>query len=162
MNTQHLIGKRVSCVRRILYVYQGTIDQEKGDLELGFQDGSVALFTTSASGNMQVTGEMWLDSFALPLSAENAEFVRTHGKWTVFDLSTTPPACLLIGRQVSAYREIISDESGWQCPPDQCLEAVIEFGELVVRVLNWGGDEIDVEWQIPGHLRCRSNQTRHT
>src|ERR1700724_3618777 len=97
-----LIGKTVSRVLRVLYVFQGVIEEDEGPLELGFQDGSVALFDFDKRSccRVQVTNEEWSDPFASPLSDENVEYIRTHGKWTVFDISDTAPASLVIGRQV--------------------------------------------------------------
>jgi hypothetical protein len=148
MKTQDLLGKTVVGVRRILYVYRGAVTKNEGALELSFHDGSTALFGTTGNGNMQVTSQPWVDPFVLPLSPENAAYVDTHGKWTAFDLASAPPANALIGRQVSAYEEIVTDQSGqYHCPPGQCLAASIACGDVLVRVLNWGADEIYLEWQ---------------
>lgn len=148
MRAEDLIGKTVVRVRRILYVYHGSVNEDEGPLELSFHDGSTALFATTGNGNMQVTPQPWVDPFVLPLAPENAAYVRTHGKWTVFDLTSESPANALIGRQVSAYEEIVTDQRGqFQCPPAQCLAVVIAFGDVIVRVLNWGTDEIHMEWQ---------------
>jgi hypothetical protein len=148
MRAQDLLGKTVVGVRRILYVYQGSVKEDGGALELRFQDGSTARFDTSGTGNMQVTQEPWVDPFAPPLSAENAAFVHRYGKWTAFDLTNEPPASALIGRQVSSYEEDVTGEelfADYHCPPGQCLAASIAFGEVIVRVLNWGADEIHLE-----------------
>lgn len=154
MRAQDLLGKTVVGVRRILYVYQGAVKEDEGALELHFHDGSIALFDISGTGNMEVTPQPWVDPFPLPLSPENDAFVRTHGKWTAFDLTNEPPANALIGRQVSAYDEIVTDDGTisdqsepYQCPPGQCLAVSIGFGDVVVHVWNWGIDEIHVEWQ---------------
>lgn len=148
MRAQDLLGKTVVGIRRILYVYQGAVTKDEGALELSFHDGSTALFDTTGNGNMQVTSQPWVDPFVLPLSPENAIYVDTHGKWTAFDLTSEPPANALIERQVSAYAEIVTDQSGQvHCPPGQCLAASIAFGDVLVRVWNWGADEIHIEWQ---------------
>ncbi len=155
MRAQDLLGKTVVGVRRILYVYRGSVKEDDGALELGFHDGSTALFETAGNGNMQVSPQPWVDPFVLPLSPENAAYVRTHGKWTAFDLTREPPANALIGRQVSAYDEIVTDQSERvHCPPSQCLAASIAFGDVIVRIWNWGTDEIRLEWQgqIPYQL----------
>jgi hypothetical protein len=144
----HLIGKTVSRVRRVLYVFQGVIEEDEGPLELGFQDGSVALFDFGACCRVQVTNEEWSDAFAPPLSDENVEYIRTHGKWTVFDISDTAPASLVIGRQVSAFREVMSDVViGGEL---LYKGVVIEFGELVVEVNSWDTDEIEMKWNTSG------------
>ena len=116
MRAQDLIGKTVVGVRHILYVHHGSVKQDEGALELRFHDGSTALFDTTGNGNMQVTPQPWVDPFVLPLSPENEAYVRMHGMWTAFDLTSEPPASALIGRQVSAYDEITTDQSGaYEC-----------------------------------------------
>jgi len=143
-----IIGKTVSRIFRVLYVFQGVVEQDDGPLELRFQDGSVALFdiATRADCTVQVTNSAWSDPFAPPLSDENLEFIRTHGKWTVFDISDTTPASFVIGHQVSAFREVMSD-----CRGEQIYKGVvIEFGELAVEVNSWGTDEIEVKWHTSG------------
>jgi hypothetical protein len=150
MRAQDLLGKTVVGVRRILYVYQGAVTKDEGALELSFHDGSTALFDTAENGNMQVTSQPWVDPFAPPLSPENVAYVHRYGKWTAFDLTSEPPANAVIGRQVSAYEELVTDEEAladYQCLLGQCLAASIALGDVLVRVLNWGMDEIHVEWQ---------------
>lgn len=149
MDLQHLRGKSVSRIRRIYFVSQGTVDTRAGALELRLQDGSFLLLDTHSDWTLHVKQEEWSDPFPPPLSAENAEFVRTHGKWTAFDRSDMIPACLYIGRRVSASREILSDESGVPAS----MGIILEFDELAVKASSSGG-EIRVEWTGPDGSFC--------
>lgn len=149
MDLQHLRGKSVSRLRRLYYVYQGMVDTREGALELRFHDGSFLLLDTHSDWTLHVKHEQWSDPFPPPLSAENAAFVRTHGKWTGFDLSDMMPACLYIGRRVSAYHEILSDKSG----VPECMEIILEFDELAVKASSFEG-EIRIEWKGPDFSFC--------
>jgi len=99
----HLVGSTVSRVRRILYVMpDGTINGDRGDLELT-TDGGVRVLGVGADGEaLAVSSGSWTDAFAEPLTPENAAFVQRSGKGVAFDLSTVPPYSTLIGRIASA------------------------------------------------------------
>jgi hypothetical protein len=94
-----LVGRTVSRVRRILYVMpDGTINGDRGDLELTTDDGVRVLGVGADGEEFVVRPGAWEDAFAEPLTPENAAFIRRSGKWVAFDLSTTPPFSALVGR----------------------------------------------------------------
>ena len=103
------MGKPVSAVRRILYVRAGEITQDRGPLEISFQDGRVLLLDGGSDGEaLVVRTEPWTDPFDGPLSPENAGFVGEAGKWTAFDVSSSPPMDRFIGARLHAVDEIRS------------------------------------------------------
>ncbi|WP_424189069.1 hypothetical protein ACOBQX_11825 [Actinokineospora sp. G85] len=102
-----LVGKTVRRVRRVHYVEPGgEPDTESGFMELSADDGFVVLFDSGADGeSIRVEAREWVDPFREPLSVENREFVRRHGKWTVFDRSGAAGYAHLIGNTVVAVHQ---------------------------------------------------------
>lgn len=133
------VGKPVSAVRRILYVRGGEILPGRGPLEITFQGGDVLLLDGGSDGESLVARvEPWPDPFGGPLSPENAAFVRKAGKWTAFDVSSSPPMARFIGARLRAVEEIRSPTgktTGATLWLDSGLiQVVVEADELVVDV----------------------------
>jgi len=146
MDLQHLRGRKVSRIRRIYFVYQGTVKTHEGALELRFQDGSFLLLNTHTDWTLSIEQEEWSDPFAPALTKEKGEFIRDAGKWSAFDRSHTVPAHFLLGRTVSAFQEI-RDEIG------QIMGAILEFDEFAVKAYSYAG-ETRVEWNGPDFTFC--------
>jgi len=96
----------VTRVRRVFYVFGDEVDRDSGPVELTFSDGTAVLFDAGADGEaLAVRCGEWDDPFAEPLSEENRAFVRDHGKWTAFDVTTEDPPARLVGNPITAYDE---------------------------------------------------------
>lgn len=96
----------VTRVRRIFYVFGDEVDRDYGPVELTFSDGTAVVFDAGADGEaLVVRSGPWCDPFAEPLSEENQEFVRDHGKWTAFDVSGEPMPALLVGNPITGHDE---------------------------------------------------------
>lgn len=93
-------GRNVTTVRRVRYELAGTLRSDNGPLEITFDDSAIVLQPASDGELLAIESQAWTDPFAAPLSTENEEYVRTHGKWTAFDISKESPYDRLIGTQV--------------------------------------------------------------
>ncbi|GAA0978215.1 hypothetical protein GCM10009555_040790 [Acrocarpospora macrocephala] len=120
-----MVGKRLIQVRRAFYEFEGTVERDEGLIELSFSDGVSVRFDVGADGESLATREgPWVDPFAPPHSIENEEYIRTHGKYSAFDVSVEDPYREMIGREVSGVHSVI-EQMG-----HKCSGIVIEFGDL--------------------------------
>ena len=131
-------GRPVSRVRRILYEHAGSFLSNKGPIELTLIDhGSFLLQPASDGETLAVLEGAWADPFSPPLSPENAEFLRTHGKWTAVDVSTIDPYASLVGAKAELMLPVLNSAG-----TVVGMEAV--FGRTTLRV-DVRGDELVVE-----------------
>lgn len=93
--------KRLTRVQRMHFVFDEVVDRSEGELQFEFDDGSVLLCEGDADGETIRFGDTaWPDPFADPLSGRDAEFVRVHGKWGLFDVSEEDPWNRIVGNVV--------------------------------------------------------------
>ncbi len=98
-----VVGRSVVRVRRIFYVHAGEVNRTVGAIELLFHDGSIIYLDGGSDGqSLVVKSAPWIDPFEGVLTPENEEFVRTHGKWTRFDVSNEEEYEGLIGKAVDS------------------------------------------------------------
>jgi hypothetical protein len=98
-------GSRITGVRRVRHVFEGSVDDEHGPLELTFDDLSVLRLDAGADGErLRVDTSEWVDPFLEPLSDENRQFVLTSGKWSAFDASEEMPYAATIGQRIWEVR----------------------------------------------------------
>jgi hypothetical protein len=133
MSAPELVGRTISGVRRLHYVYQGEANRVDGPIELSFTDGSVVMCDASADWTLHFYGAAWVDPLAPPLSVLDRAYVERYGKWSAFDVSTEEPYGPLIGATVR------------QAVPQ--LNDLLELTGLVVRTDNavldlqmWAGE----------------------
>ena len=82
----------------------GNIDSDNVEVELLCDNGFFLRLSVGPDGErVRVYQEPWVDSFKEPLSDENREFIRTHGKWCFFDVSTQFPFVSIIGKTIPRY-----------------------------------------------------------
>jgi hypothetical protein len=128
----------VSRIRRILYENAGSFHSDKGPIELTLMDhGSLLLQPASDGETLAIREGAWADPFSPPLSPENAEFVRTHGKWTAVDVSTKDPFRSLVGAKAELVRPVLNPAGGM-------VGMAAVFGRATLRV-DVHGDELVVE-----------------
>lgn len=107
-NLGQLVGKKLTRVRRAFYVHQGEVERSFGDVELQFDSDEIVLLDSGANGySVDVAYHEWRDPFAGELTPENQEFVATHGKWSIFDVSMEEPFHALLGGALQDVCEII-------------------------------------------------------
>jgi hypothetical protein len=124
-----LAGERLVRIRRAFYEFQGVVERDKGPVELSFDSGTVMYFDVGADAESLAPMEgPWVDYFSPPLSAENEEYVRTHGKDVAFDVSNEYAYRRLIGRKVSKVREIFNATA------PKVTGLIIEFDDAHLRV----------------------------
>jgi hypothetical protein len=112
---------------------------DKGPLQLTFNDGSVLLLKGASDGErMQPVAAKWSDPFEGPLDEANALYVEQSGKWSLFDVSGEPPFSSLIGETVSGVNPIF-DNFGVLAGAQFVIGS--EFLDFCV-----GGDEDYVFW----------------
>jgi Protein of unknown function (DUF3037) len=96
-----LVGRTVTRVRRLHYVYGGETNMMDGPIELTFGDGFVALIDASADWRLEFYGAPWIDPFQQPLSELNRAYVDRYGKWAAMDVSGTAPYGWLVGGTIT-------------------------------------------------------------
>jgi hypothetical protein len=103
------VGTAIATIERQFYVYGGDVNREKGPVEFTFRDGRTLRLEVGGDGeSLKVLTQPWVDPFPSPLSAENAEFVASSGRWTRFDVSATKPYVGLIGGLVIEFVPIVA------------------------------------------------------
>jgi hypothetical protein len=92
------LGKPVTRVQRALYQFDATIEPDDGDLQLHFESGVLRFRCAGFGDALELHSTPWQDPFAGELSPENSEYITTHGKWVLVDLSAAADYRTLIGR----------------------------------------------------------------
>ena len=95
-----LVGRTITRIRRLHYVYQGETNTQDGPIELTFRDGSVALCDAAADSRLEFYGAAWDDPLEGPLSEMDQTYVDRYGRWTALDVSDGVPEVLLVGGTV--------------------------------------------------------------
>ncbi len=87
------VGLSVTRVRRIWYLNpDGSLEGDRGPIELLLSDGSVRLLECGRAGEiLRIKIEEWIDAFAPPLAPENVRYIRECGKYAAFDMTGKPP-----------------------------------------------------------------------
>jgi hypothetical protein len=83
------LGAVIVGIRRIFYVFQGSVNSSVGALELTFADGGVIVLDSGADGESLVVSTLrWEDPFLEGvMSPVNSDFIAKSGKWSAFDVS---------------------------------------------------------------------------
>ncbi len=133
------LGRRVERCARIVYVVADEEPANDGPLELGFVGGEVLLLDGASDGeSLRISNEPWRDPFTEPLSAENREFVASHGAWRRQDVSSRWPYSSLVGKAV-ADLVLLQNQFGRVAG----VRILFEGGDLWFYV---AGDEARVAW----------------
>ena len=110
----------------------------EGALFIWFGDRVLCFDVEGDGERLSVSHEPWTDPFAEPLDHENAMYVATHGKWTLFDVSTERPYSDVVGASLDSILPI-ANELG------RLTGVSLEFGETVLNVFA-DCDELFVTW----------------
>jgi len=96
------IGAVIVGIRRIFYVFQGSVNTSVGALELTFADGRAILLDSGADGeSLRISTLRWEDPFAAgPLSSENRDFIAKSRKWSAFDVSEEIGHAIFVGSRI--------------------------------------------------------------
>jgi hypothetical protein len=103
VNLARYVGDTVLRVSRLRYEVGDKVisGANEGSVEITFRGGGTLLCESAADGEtVSVADAPWVDPFGGSLTEENADFVRTSGRWVRYDASDQQPFADLIGRQV--------------------------------------------------------------
>jgi hypothetical protein len=104
------IGKRIVRIRRIFYELEGVVERHEGPVELSFADGEMVWFDVGPDGeSLAVLNGCWVDHFAPPLSPENEEYIRTHGKYSAFDVGEEAGYRDLVNENIADVRRLVEE-----------------------------------------------------
>ena len=137
---KNYIGSKVIFFHLIQYVTpNGSIESNDVELEFVFEKDVLLRMTTASDGErVSISYEPWTDSFKQPISDENQQFIKDHGKWCLFDVSNQPPFSKIIGKSIIAF-EGLQNQFG-------VLSGVAVTCEDMVMCFCVDGDEGKLFW----------------
>jgi hypothetical protein len=135
-----LVGRTIKGIHLVAFVFKDEVKWENTFLQISFTDDSVILLDGEGDGEtLRVQPFAWVDPFAGVLDQTNKEFIQTHGKWELFDVSNREPFNQLLTQPVDAVQPIFNKFGklhGVQIfVSNQCLNFVIEWDE---GHISWG------------------------
>lgn len=95
-----LVGREISRIRRLHYVFRGEANTRDGAVELTFSDGSVVMCDAASDWTLEFYGAAWVDPFGEPVGEPDQAYLDQFGRWSAFDVSDQMPYSWLLGRQV--------------------------------------------------------------
>lgn len=132
-------GQRVSRIERTFYEFDGELEEDDGQVQFLF-DSSVLRFGGSGDGELiTVSEEAWQDPFEGQMTPENAEFVRSHGRWRLVDVSQRPKYRSVIGKPLLRALPLVNRFGG-------TTGVQLVAGEVTMTIFV-DGDEIHVSWE---------------
>jgi hypothetical protein len=132
------VGHEITRVERLRYDFQGQRELEGGDVQLWFDDGVVHLSVASDGETLRLEQAPWQDAFSGPLSSENEEYIASHGKWTLVDVSSELPFAGLVGNRLAKVSPL-ANRFG------KLVGAQMVAGDVLFNVYV-RSDEITVSW----------------
>jgi hypothetical protein len=135
-----IVGRTVDKIYLVAYQFHDETKWENTPLQISFVDGSVLLLDAAGDGEtLRAQASSWIDPFAGELSQANKEFVQTHGKWKLLDVSFQNSFSLLLNESVKSVNPIydrFGALSGVQISiAEQYLNFVVEWDECHIF---WG------------------------
>jgi hypothetical protein len=134
------VGQPITKIERLRYEFQGQTEVEGGDLQLWFGDAVVLLGVSGDGETIRVTEVSWQDPFEGPLAPENEEYVASHGKWRLVDVSRE-------AMFVELTEKILSEVVPLTNRFDKLIGAQLVAGATIVNAYV-SFDEFHVSWGI--------------
>lgn len=131
-----------------MYVVGGKVTDEDGPLEIQMGKDQVLFDAGSDGEELHVSFQSWQDPFSRPLSPENAEYVKSVGKWTALDVSDRSPFRGLIGSAAGAVQ--------LNCNPFGKVIGLVASYPRGKLILNVGVDNLLVNVAAPNGPSTRS------
>jgi hypothetical protein len=129
-----LVGRKISRIRRVHYVFQGEANTSDGAIELTFSDGSVVMCDAAADWMLEFFGAPWTDPFVEPLSDDDRAYVDRYGRWRAYDVTDQVPYSWLVRqtiRQAIPQLNAMLEQTGLMIRTDDCvLDLQMWAGEL--------------------------------
>jgi hypothetical protein len=132
------VGRHITKLERILYEFERQIEEDDGDVQIWFGEDSVRLGSSPDGASLVVNESPWADPFSGRLSDENEEYVRTHGKWTLVDVSERGPYAQVIDRDLTAVLPLTSRFGS-------LIGVQLRFDDIAFNVFVHA-DEVHVSW----------------
>lgn len=123
------VGANIVGIRRIFYVFIGSVNRSVGALELTFADGRVFVLDSGPDGeSLKISAGPWEDPFlAGMMSIENRDFIDRSGKWSAFDVAREAGYAEFVGATI----EKVTPTSG---PGANVTGVVFAVSESKLRV----------------------------
>jgi hypothetical protein len=128
-----LVGRTISRIRRLHYVFGGEVNRADGPIEFSFGDGSVLLCDASADWTLHFYGAAWVDPLGSPLAEPDQAYVDRYGRWVAFDVSASSAYGPLIG---STVRQAVPQLNEFL----ELTGLVIRTDAAVVDLQMWAGE----------------------
>jgi hypothetical protein len=136
------VGRVVDRIHLVTYVFQDETNWDDTPLQLSFTDSSVILLHAASDGEaLHASSIAWADRFAEKQDKINDEFIQTHGRWLLRDMSSAKTFSSLIGASIDSTYPIfnrfgILNGVAFRVAK-QCLDFVVEWDECHIL---WGSD----------------------
>ena len=108
IDPESFVGRTARSFSRVLYEYKGNVDNSDGDLIIDFDGTKLWLTSEPPYDSLVVKSGTWTDSFKESVSPENAEFIATHGKWTLRVCDADLPFRECVGRKLVSVSNLMS------------------------------------------------------
>ena len=104
-----LMGRTITRIRRLHYIFQDEANTTDGPIELTFDDGGVVMCDASADWSLAFYLSPWIDPLCEPLSETDQGYVDRYGRWCAFDVTEQAPYRLLAGALVVQVLSQLND-----------------------------------------------------
>ncbi|GAB4206673.1 MAG: hypothetical protein OHK0022_33990 [Roseiflexaceae bacterium] len=104
-----MLGKIISRIRIVTFIYRGGFENDKGDLDLLCEDLSVFRFSSCDGGDLlTVSTEPWVDPYGNFLENKIPLDVSRYGRIGIIDVSENYPYSNLKGKEIVSVHPLIS------------------------------------------------------
>ena len=131
--TPELVGREITRIRRLHYVFQGEVNASDGPIELSFAEGPVVMCDAAADWTLEFYGAAWVDPFPEPLSESDRGYVDRYGRWSAYDVTEQQPYSGLAGKTVQQaipqYNELL-----------EMTGLLVRTDEVILDLQLWAGE----------------------
>jgi Protein of unknown function (DUF3037) len=128
-----LVGREITRIRRLHYVFQGEVNASDGPVELSFGDGSVVMCDAAADWTLEFFGAAWVDPLVEPLNDLDKAYVDRYGRWAAYDVTALAPYSALVG---SAVRQAIPQYNDLL----ELTGLIVRTEDSVLDLQQWAGE----------------------
>lgn len=133
-------GRTIEKISPVKFFFRGKVDSDDTPLQIQLKDDEVLFFDAGGDGeSLKVKVDAWVDPFTTPISEENQEYLESHGKWEIVDVSGDDFFGKIIGEKITEIEPVYGHAGklvgATLILPTARLNIVVEWDELRVR---WG------------------------
>jgi hypothetical protein len=136
------LGRKILRIERLRYDYKGRQSPEGGGVQIWLDNGMLNISVSADGETVRFEDRTWVDPFSGQLSLENEEYIASHGKWTLVDVSEEAPFSTLIGKTIE---QIVPLENRF----DRLIGVQIVAGDVLLNAYVYA-DELRVAWGLSG------------